>query len=89
MLYYNKKAKEFEEQKTKTTSAAKILLTAEILEENKAGTYGPDELEGQYYSTVGGEDFLWRDLHKALLDPQYDIEILNPWDYHSRVCIDR
>ena len=88
-LYYNTKTERFEEQKTATRSAAKILLTAEILEANKKGTYGPKELDGQYYSEINGVEFLWDDIRLILVNPNYDIRIYNPANFYDTVCIDR
>lgn len=90
--YYNTKTKQFEQLKEKSKSNAKILLTVEILETYRKGIYGIyGQLQnpGQFYSTINGIDFLWNDLRMTLLDPPYDIEILNPDNYDDRICIKR
>ena len=78
ITYYDKAKQRFVEQKTPTTSNAKILISIDDLEANKVGTYGPDELPGQYISVIGGIEFMWDDLNETLINPAYDIKVLHP-----------
>lgn len=89
--YYDKEKQRFVEQKTPTKSNAKILISIENLVANKIGTYGPDELPGQYVSMIGGIEFMWDDLTETLINPEYDIKVLHPLfpDSNQFVLLDR
>lgn len=71
--YYDKTKRKFIEQKTKSKSKNKILITAEILDQNTIGTYG--QLDGQYTALIEGEYFYWDDLRKKINNPDFDIVV--------------
>lgn len=84
LLYYNRKMSRFDLQRHATKSPDKIHITAEALEANKIGTYGPAELPGQYISRIDGIEFYWDDLQETLVSPEWDIKV---WAQHPRLGI--